>query len=181
MILLPYYLSTLSASRKKLHVAKAKSCGAEIGAVGFLSGGFDPIHPGHVEYIREAEALCETLFIIVNGDHWVQRKKGYVFMPEDARAKMVDAVCRNQNTVVCVWDDGKNHVAEAIKRVSPDIVFNGGDRNNGNLSQEEIDVCKLFKIRHESGIGGTEKKYSSSELVENAFKRQYSNQRETSQ
>ena len=57
-----------------------------------VSGGFDPIHVGHVRMIQEAASLGDELVVILNNDHWLMKKKGYVFMPQDQRKEIIEAI-----------------------------------------------------------------------------------------
>ena len=124
-----------------------------------LSGGFDPIHIGHVRMIMAASELGRVI-VVANSDDWLMRKKGYIFMPWDERAEILAAI-HGVADVVPV-DDTDGTVCEALRRLKPDIFGNGGDRTNKNTP--EMDVCKKLGIKMAWALGG-KKIQSSSELV----------------
>ena len=124
-----------------------------------LSGGFDPVHVGHVKMIEDASRQGQVL-IILNSDAWLRRKKGYVFMTWKERAHIMG----NIKGVVAVTsvDDRDGTVCEALKRHKPDAFGNGGDRKTNNTP--EMQVCEDLGIELIWNLGG-EKIQSSSELV----------------
>ena len=126
-----------------------------------VSGGFDPIHVGHIRMINEAATLGKVI-IIANSDEWLMRKKGYVFMSYDER----EEILYNIKGVVSVHkaEDSDNTVCESLKLLKPTIFANGGDRKDGNVP--EYKVCDMLGIDMKFGIGGTDKPQSSSWLVE---------------
>ena len=126
-----------------------------------VSGGFDPIHIGHVRMILHASTHGEVI-VVANSDEWLLRKKGYVFMPWEERAEIIRAI-RGVKDVVIV-DDADGTVCEAIQRLKPDFFANGGDRKTDNTPEKE--VCESLGVEMLWNIGGT-KIQSSSELVEN--------------
>lgn len=124
-----------------------------------LSGGFDPIHVGHVRMILDAATHGEVI-IAANSDDWLMRKKGYIFMPWEERAEILASI-RGVKSVVTV-DDADNSVCEAISRVRPDLFGNGGDRKSNNTP--EVDLCNKLGIGLVWNVGG-DKIQSSSDLV----------------
>ena len=126
-----------------------------------VSGGFDPIHVGHVRMIRAA-ATHGHVIVIANSDSWLMRKKGYVFMPWSERAEII----RNIKGVTAVFeaDDDDNTVTESLLKLKPDIFANGGDRKTNNTP--EMEVCDELGIEMIWNDGGG-KIQSSSELVAN--------------
>ena len=125
-----------------------------------VSGGFDPIHVGHVRMILEASKHGEVI-VVANSDEWLLRKKGYVFMPWSERAEIIRSirgVVRVENV-----DDTDGTVCEAIIRCRPDAFANGGDRKGENTP--EVDLCNRMAIELLWNVGG-EKIQSSSSLVE---------------
>jgi len=127
-----------------------------------VSGGFDPIHVGHVRMILAAADLGNVI-VAVNSDNWLMRKKGYIFMPWEERAEILKAV-KGVTDVVAVGDsDGT--VCEVLRRLKPDMFGNGGDRTNKNTP--EMEVCEKLKIEMIWALGG-EKIQSSSDLVTDA-------------
>lgn len=131
-----------------------------------VSGGFDPVHVGHLRMLRAAKKLAGVdgrLVVIVNSDDWLERKKGYIFMPFDERREIIMGF-RCVDAVSPV-NDSDDTVCEALKRINPDIFANGGDRKEGNVP--EYGVCDELNIEMIYNVGGG-KVQSSSELVGNA-------------
>ena len=129
-----------------------------------VSGGFDPVHHGHVKMIQDAARYGKVL-VIVNSDAWLERKKGYVFMPWEERAYIMRCL-RGVMGVVSV-DDTDGTVCEALRKHKPDMFANGGDRKTDNTP--EMDVCNELGIKMIWNVGGG-KIQSSSELVANSQK-----------
>lgn len=123
------------------------------------SGGFDPIHEGHVNMIEEA-ATMGRVHVYLNTDEWLIRKKGYVFLPWKTRARIILAM-KGVELVVPVVDKDDT-VCETIMMFKPDIFCNGGDRTNENVP--ELKTCCDLGIQMKFGVGGG-KIQSSSELV----------------
>lgn len=126
-----------------------------------VSGGFDPVHVGHVRMILEAAEVGDVI-VIANSDEWLMRKKGYVFMPWEERAEILASI-RGVLKVVPV-DDSDGTVCEALRREKPTFFANGGDRKTDNTP--EMDVCSELGIGLLWEVGGG-KIQSSSELVKN--------------
>lgn len=124
-----------------------------------ISGGFDPVHVGHVQMIEEAASMGDVM-VIVNSDAWLMRKKGYVFMPWSERAYLMGQF-KGVIKVVPV-DDSDDSVCEALRTHKPDFFGNGGDRKNHNTP--EMTMCADLGIDMIWGLGG-EKVQSSSDLV----------------
>jgi len=128
-----------------------------------VSGGFDPIHIGHVRMILQA-SIYGNVTVIVNSDDWLERKKGYVFMPWEERAEIIRSI-RGVCDVVTV-DDSDNSVCEAIKRLHEsgkcDTFANGGDRTDANTPEKKL--CEKLGINMLWNVGGG-KIQSSSHLV----------------
>lgn len=124
-----------------------------------VSGGFDPIHIGHVRMILEASKYGDVI-VVANSDDWLMRKKGYVFMPWQERAEIIESI-RGVLRVEHV-DDSDDTVCEAIKRIKPDVFANGGDRKDNNTP--EVTLCNKLGIGLAWNVGGG-KIQSSSELV----------------
>jgi len=124
-----------------------------------ISGGFDPVHVGHVRMIAAAARMGDVI-IIANSDAWLMRKKGYVFMSYDERQE----VLYNFKGVIDVVEaqDDDDSVCKTLERVKPDIFANGGDRKSDNVP--EVALCDKLGIELRWNVGG-EKIQSSSELV----------------
>jgi len=121
-----------------------------------ISGGFDPIHPGHIEMIEKAAEYGEV-HIVVNSDEWLVRKKGFFFQPWTDRKKILEAYTPHIYSV----DDSDGTVCEALRRIKPDYFGNGGDRKKDNTP--ELDVCLELGIEPVFGLG--REKYSSSSMI----------------
>ena len=130
-----------------------------------VSGGFDPIHSGHLAYFKEAKELGMYLIVGVNSDEWLMRKKGYVFMPIEEREEIVRSI-KYVNGVNRFNDDDDSAI-DLLNKVkywypSDEIIFaNGGDRNESNCRELSVEGVEFVY-----GVGGKEKLNSSSEIVE---------------
>jgi len=124
-----------------------------------VSGGFDPLHVGHLRMMYEA-AQHGDLTVIINSDDWLYRKKGYVFMPWEERAEIIGAY-EFVNKVIQAKDEDKT-VVKSLEEIKPDIFANGGDRENTNTP--EAKYCKENNIEMMWGVGG-DKIQSSSSMV----------------
>jgi len=120
------------------------------------SGGFDPIHPGHIAMIENASKYGDV-HIVLNSDAWLIRKKGFYFQPWEDRKKILEAYTKNVHSV----DDSEGTVCEALGRIKPTYFGNGGDRTNKNTP--ELDLCSKLGIKPIFELGGG--KYSSSSVV----------------
>ena len=126
-----------------------------------VSGGFDPVHIGHVRMIQDAARYGDVM-VIINSDDWLMRKKGYVFMPWQERAEIMGNI--KGVRLVTQVDDSDGTVCEALRRHRPDAFANGGDRKTQNTP--EMDVCEELGIQMMWAIGGNDKPQSSSWLVD---------------
>ena len=130
-----------------------------------VSGGFDPIHGGHIQMIHDA-ARHGNVIVVANSDEWLMRKKGYVFMSFEERAKILKEI--KGVILVSAVDDSDNTVCNAIRMLRPDCFANGGDRMKSNTPEQ--DVCEELEIVMLWGIGGNYKFNSSSDLAKNLVK-----------
>lgn len=137
-----------------------------------VSGGFDPIHIGHVRMMRNAKKLGDKLVVILNNDNWLKKKKGYFFMPQEERKEIIKALgCVDE---VFITRHPKNptdmSVCNALEKIKPDIFCNGGDRKNEN-DIPEASVCNKLGCKMIFNIGRGGKIQSSSWLLEKYKKR----------
>jgi len=134
-----------------------------------VSGGFDPIHIGHIRMFREARKLGQLLVAILNKDAFLERKKGYIFMPFKERKEVLESI-KYINYVFESCDDD-NSVCNSLRALRKEftnetLVFaNGGDRKY-KVNIPETKVCEELKIEMVFGVGGSDKPQSSSWLVE---------------
>lgn len=132
------------------------------------SGGFDPIHIGHIRCIQEAAAMAPpygVLIVIVNGDGFLTRKKGKPFMSHQERMEIVDSL-RGVDYVVG-WDDGSQFVTGALELIRPDVFAKGGDRSEA-AKVPEFELCQQMGCKVVFGVGGKDKIQSSSNLIKNS-------------
>ena len=138
-----------------------------------ISGGFDPIHSGHLKYIEEAKKLGDKLVVALNSDEWLIKKKGKFFLPFSERKNILTSMA-NVDEVIDFLDDEVGSVINALndlkeKYPKDNIIFaNGGDRNNTNIPEMNVQG-----IDFQFGVGGSSKINSSSWILEN-----WNNQRE---
>ncbi|MGB4076447.1 MAG: adenylyltransferase/cytidyltransferase family protein [Minisyncoccia bacterium] len=133
-----------------------------------VSGGFDPVHIGHVHLFHDARALGDRLLVILNDDEWLMRKKGYVFMPAHERKELLEHI-RSVDEVVIREPCETYDIAHMLERLEVHIFANGGaDRSNENeLPSPETVVCQARGIKMVFNVGDTGKPQSSSWLIRN--------------
>jgi cytidyltransferase-like protein len=134
-----------------------------------ITGGFDPLHSGHIAYINAARELGDSLIVGVNSDEWLRRKKGQEFMPWEERATIIAAL-HNVDRVIN-FDDSDNSAKDAIRKVraiypQAQIVFaNGGDRTKTNIPEMDV-LEEMLHVEFVFGVGGEDKKNSSSWILQ---------------
>jgi len=129
-----------------------------------VSGGFDPIHSGHIAYFKAAKALGNELIVGINSDEWLIRKKGKAFMPMHERQAVVQSI-RYVDYVIQFNDDDDSAILllKLVKQTWPNdkIIFaNGGDRNESNNREISVENVKFVY-----GVGGSMKLNSSSKIL----------------
>ena len=130
-----------------------------------VTGGFDPLHSGHIEYFKAAKKLGSILFVGVNSDKWLTRKKGRPFMPVEERMAIIKEIsCVGH---VFEFDDSDDTAIDAINYVknyvpnnTPIVFANGGDRTKDNIPEMVFDDVEFV-----FGVGGEDKKNSSSWIL----------------
>lgn len=134
-----------------------------------VSGGFDPIHEGHIEMIKSAAKNSDGVIVLANSDAWLCRKKGKNFYNIKTRR----AILENLKGVIDVleFDDSDNSASDGIriareKYPHAHLVFaNGGDRGKDNIP--EIETCKKYEVELKFSVGGDNKANSSSWILNN--------------
>jgi cytidyltransferase-like protein len=124
-----------------------------------VSGYFDPIHVGHLEYLRLSKKLGDKLVVIVNNNHQCVLKKGKPFMDEKDRVEIVRSLEMVDEVFLSIDDD--KSVCKSLEKIKPHIFANGGDRSTGEVP--ELTVCKKYNIQMTDGLG--DKIRSSSDLT----------------
>src|SRR5579864_4913018 len=138
-----------------------------------ISGGFDPIHVGHIEMIKEAKSLGDKLVVIINNDNWLKAKKGFAFMPEQERKIIVEAIRYVDEAILTNHPENATDmsVSETLKKLHPNVFANGGDRDEKNAADpasslyHDIETCKKLGIEMVFNVGKSGKIQSSSDLV----------------
>ena len=132
-----------------------------------VSGGFDPIHSGHIEYLKSAKEYGDKLIVALNSDNWLEKKKGKPFMTFHERKSILEAI-QYVDEVIDFKDDKTGSCIKAlekIKKLYPDdkVLFaNGGDRNLENIPEMSVAGIEFL-----FGVGGNNKKNSSSWILNN--------------
>jgi len=131
-----------------------------------VSGGFDPIHSGHIEHFKEAKKLGDILIVGLNSDEWLTRKKGKPFMPIEERMSVIRELRMVDSAVA--FNDDNNSSIDLIKKalvLFDDVLFaNGGDRTQDNIPEiDEFD--KDPRVQFAFGVGGSHKQNSSSWIL----------------
>ena len=130
-----------------------------------VTGGFDPLHSGHIEYFKAAKQLGNLLIVGINSDDWLARKKGRAFMPAVERKAIIENLYQVHKVIE--FDDTDNSAIDAIRKVKAmfprdHIIFaNGGDRTRNNIPEMVFDDVEFV-----FGVGGTNKANSSSWILE---------------
>jgi cytidyltransferase-like protein len=132
-----------------------------------ITGGFDPIHSGHIAYLNAAKELGDILVVGVNSDEWLRRKKGRSFMALDERKCIIANLAVVDNTISFNDDDdsAKNAITQ-VRQMYPSatIIFaNGGDRTKDNIPEMNIEDDNVQFV---FGVGGAHKMNSSSWILE---------------
>lgn len=133
---------------------------SKLGKIVATSGGFDPIHPGHISNIIESKKFGDTLVVIVNGDSFLAAKKGRPFQNLETRCLIVSGIVGVDYVVPFEIEDDPT-VVKALEIIRPHVFTKGGDRNQSTLPLDETKVCEEHRIEVVFGVGEN-KKWSSS-------------------
>jgi D-beta-D-heptose 7-phosphate kinase/D-beta-D-heptose 1-phosphate adenosyltransferase len=117
-----------------------------------VSGAFDPIHAGHIRYISEAAKLGNRLVVILNGDDFLLKKKGFVFWPFAERKEIMEHIKGVDQVIAAV--DKDQTVCKTLELLKPDIFAKGGDRS-GPDSIPEVGTCHKIGCKVITNVGGT--------------------------
>ncbi len=136
-----------------------------------VSGGFDPIHVGHVEMFYEAKTLGDKLVVILNNDNWLHKKKKHIFMHQKERQAIIEALKPVDKVILTKHPKNPEDmsVCQALEELKPDIFANGGDRYKHNIP--EVATCKKIGTKMVFNVGHSGKVQSSSWLLERYIKK----------
>ena len=144
------------------------------GRIVVTSGGFDPIHPGHISLLQESAKFGDVVIAAVNGDAFLRAKKGRPFQDLQTRCMIVSAI-RDVNYVVPFEIEGDLTVNEALRRLRPEVFTKGGDRVDADTIPE-WDTCQELGIEIVTGVGA-DKQWSSSWFLEAGGRRRHGSPR----
>tara|TARA_B100000700_G_scaffold115592_1_gene129965 strand:+ start:145 stop:603 length:459 start_codon:yes stop_codon:yes gene_type:complete len=138
-----------------------------------VTGGFDPIHSGHISYFKRAKDLSNYLVVGINTEEWLTRKKGQYFQSWKERAEIIRHL--DMVDAVISYDDSDDSSCEGIAKcleIAETVIFcNGGDRGKTN-TPEVVKYGENPRVQFEFGIGGDDKMNSSSWILHGYFERQ---------
>lgn len=136
-----------------------------------VSGGFDPIHKGHLSYLEAARSLGDKLLVVLNSDAFLKKKKGYFVLPFETRAAILKAIKWVDEVIGCCDQD--QTVRETIKYLHKqgkiDVFAKGGDRRLVEIPERKI--CEELGIEMRFGVGGYEKPDSSSWIGQRVYEK----------
>ncbi len=134
-----------------------------------VSGGFDPIHIGHVRYFEAAKKLGDKLVVVINNDHWYKVKGRPVFMPDKERKEIIKSLkCVDKVILSGHQKNTKDiSVCKEIEKIRPHIFAKGGDRKPSGdpIPEPEVAICKKLGIKIIYNVGRGGKVRSSSDLL----------------
>lgn len=125
-----------------------------------VSGGFDPIHIGHIRLFKKAKKLGDKLIVVLQPDSYLKKKKGFIFMTYKERKEIIENIVCVDEVIKCI--DRDMTTCKTLEKIKPDVFANGGDRNFETVP--ETDVCKKLGIKTVFNVGGG-KIQSSSKMI----------------
>jgi len=136
-----------------------------------VSGGFDPVHVGHVRLFQEAKKLGTYLVVIINNDNWLRAKKVNIFMSDSERKEIIEALKPVDEVILTSHKKNPSDmsVCAELLKIKPDIFANGGDRKKGNVP--EVPACEKIGCKMVFSVGKGGKVQSSSWLLEKYVKK----------
>lgn len=136
-----------------------------------VSGGWDPLHVGHVRLFQRARKLGDKLIVIINNDNWLKKKKHFVFMSQNERKEIIKALVDVDEVVLTSHKSNPKDmsVCAELRKICPDIFANGGDRTKKNIP--EVAVCDAIGCKVAFNVGRGGKIQSSSWLLDNHRRR----------
>ena len=136
----------------------------KMGKIVVVSGGYDPIHPGHISNMQEAKKLGDTLIVVVNGDGFLTKKKGKPFQDLATRSLIVSGI-KSVDYVMPFEIENDDTVIQALEKIKPQIFAKGGDRIDA-VTIPEWETCQKNNIEVVTGVG-LPKYWSSSDFLKN--------------
>lgn len=132
-----------------------------------VSGGFDPVHIGHVRMFNNAKKLGDHLIVILNNDNWLKKKKGYAFMSQKERKEIIESFHAVDKVIITSHKKNSDDmsVCKELEKIKPHVFANGGDRHAGNIP--EYALCEKLKCEMHFNVGAGGKVQSSSWLTSN--------------
>lgn len=124
------------------------------------SGGFDPLHSGHIEYLEKAKALGDKLVVIINNDDFLLKKKGYVFMPFNERVRIISSLRFVDEVMISI--DHDSTVCKSLEILKPSIFAKGPDWTEETIPEKEL--CKQLGIKVIENVG--EKIYTGTNFLQ---------------
>lgn len=140
--------------------------------IALVSGGFDPLHRGHIQYMKAAKVYSDYLIVALNSDDWLQRKKKFFFMSWQERVGIIENLSFVDQVIA--FDDSDDSASDSISeslKIADQVLFcNGGDRSNNNC-QELNDFENDPRVTFHFGVGGDNKLNSSSWMIKDFYKK----------
>ena len=142
--------------------------------ISLVTGGFDPIHSGHISYFKRAKDFSDYLVVGINTEEWLTNKKGQYFQSWVERAEIIRHL--EMGDAVVSWEDDEvgsacGAIAKCLEIAETVVFCNGGDR--GSTNTPELDMYgNNSRVQFEFGVGGDDKRNSSSWILKGYFERQ---------